>query len=154
MFLFVHRYTKARCIEALNLAAVEADWQIGEIVDDSYIVLKNYGSILAEHCGLDVDETAGLFGHIHVGDMQMEERLYLPDGRIVTEYGLLKGLDAPESYDEILAGFDADGRYISCVRRDYIHEDRDVMEIYCPVYVGGKPAAIRRERVFPPCSIW
>lgn len=112
--LRVHSRTEEECWLNLRSAAQVADAQMGVLLNNTFAYLENTGELLA-----DIDETDGPtvaeeVSRSRIGDMQMEMRLYLPDGRAFTASGIVSH---DIHYAGILSAFDANNRYISCTKK-------------------------------------
>ena len=138
----LHSQTEAECWQNLRLAARTADDQLGVFVNNTFASLDNMGNLLTELGAADGENVAEEVGRSRIGSMQMETRLYFPDGRAFTADGILDDVSDSVNYTEILNSLDAEGRYISCVRKDFKDPEMTVMEYFVPVMKDGKTVAL------------
>ena len=142
--VLVHVVTKTekQAFHKLREDAVDADFRITLLIDDTYNAIKSMSGAIISHDQQEESEDVALsISSLKVGKLSVGVRLYYPDGSAYSENGFIEDVSQYVEYEDIL-GKIKDDRYISCCKADYLNPDEQVLEIFTPIRVEGRIIAI------------
>lgn len=134
--------SEAHAYEDIKMIAVSADDRMSTLVDEIFSDLIAVSHIYdSKPVQVDTDEVAGDISAFRIGGFGMRVRIYFPDGRAFAEDGPVSDASDYIDYNFTLNQM-KDGRYISCVKKDLIDSEKQVMEFIVPMKSGDNTIAL------------
>lgn len=142
VLVHVVKKTEKQAFHKLREDAVDADFRITLLIEDTYNAIKSMsGAIISHDQQKESEDVAFSISSLKVGKLSVGVRLYYPDGSAYSEKGIIEDVSQYIEYEDIL-GKIKDDRYISCSKKDYLYPDKQVLEIFTPVRTDDKIIAI------------
>lgn len=128
----------------IKAAAESSDTRMTSLVDDTFNSISRLAAFyISQNTDDDPLTAIGSIAGMPIGALNMKTRVYLPDGRVYTEAGLTEDVTGHVNYNMTLNTIQKqNGRYISCIKEDYIEPNAHVIEFFAPVKKGGRTIAL------------
>lgn len=134
---------QGHALEDIKDAAEASDQRMHAFTEETFRTLNGIAKLSAagESSAVEENELQQSMAALSIGEIGMESRLYLPDGRLVTGEGVITLSSEQMDFEAIVYAMRS-GRYISCPKADYLHADEQVIEFIVPVRRSGQVVAL------------
>ena len=137
-FLYINRNAIDESWDSLDEVAYASEAKIGFLGRSLLSALTNISTVVGMEEDLLSESMVRMIRGTRIGPLSATVRLYLPDGHIIAEQGVVFDSSYIQHYDSILSP----KSYVSKVNRDVIHPENKVFEQLVPVLRRGNVIAM------------
>ena len=137
-FLYINRNAIDDSWDSLDEVAYASEAKIGFLGRSLLSALTNISTVVGMEEDLLSESMVRMIRGTRIGPLSATVRLYLPDGHIIAEQGVVFDSSYIQHYDSILSP----KSYVSKVNRDVIHPENKVFEQLVPVLRRGNVIAM------------